>query len=319
MSFSNIQKANPAGCTTYTNYTNITGQIHRDEVLPISIYLNSCDASTASKIVKVYIDYNNNGVFDSTELVAQSGVISGNGVFNGTITTPSSLVSNSTTRMRIVAVETNNPDSVQPCGPYGRGETQDFPSRLPTRPTMWVYPKSMDPLGPDCAADSQLVTVTITNFGSKPQINIPINATISNGASPVASLNFTYPDTIAAYSSVTYTFQNTFQAVAGNSYTITGSTNLAGDQDSANNQTSITFIAQSSGETPSGIAEVCANSEVFLKIDQCRYYQPGLLVYQRYGDHAYCHWQQYVDQYTAHQQNLLCKYERQIHPCRPAQ
>jgi len=125
---SNIKNGNPPGCTTYTNYTNVTAQIQSDQTLPFTIKLSSCDATTASRIVKIYIDYNNNGLFtDPGEEVAQSAVLSG-GItsFTGTISTPAGLKPGNFTLMRIIAEETTNPASVTPCGTYGNGETQDY-------------------------------------------------------------------------------------------------------------------------------------------------------------------------------------------------
>jgi subtilase family protein/GEVED domain-containing protein/type IX secretion system substrate protein len=266
VTFSNIQNPNPAGCTTYTNYTNLTAQIHRDQVVPISIKLSSCDATIAAKMVKVYIDYNNDGVFDPVnELVAQSGVINGNGVFNGTITAPSNLIDGNYTTMRIVAEETTDPSTILPCGTYGKGETQDYRLQIINNIQDFGVSQIIAPLGASCAADSQLVTVLITNYGSVPQINIPVSATISSGGDTIANLNFTYPDTIAAYTRVAYTFQGTFKAVAGNTYTITSRTNFPGDQDTTNDQSSGTFVASTGSTTPTGIAELCGSSEVFFK------------------------------------------------------
>src|SRR5579862_3745244 len=127
VNFSTIQNLNPPGCTTYTNYTNVTGQIQSNQQIPISITLSSCDATTASRVVKVWIDYNNNGVFDANELAATSPVLAGGTVtYNDIIQTPVGLTVGNYTTMRIVAEETSNPATVTPCGAYGNGETEDF-------------------------------------------------------------------------------------------------------------------------------------------------------------------------------------------------
>ena len=257
---------NPAGCTTYTNYSNLIASIQAKQVIPISIKLSSCDATVANKIVKVFIDYNNNGTFtDSGELAAQSGVINGNGTFTANITVPASVTVGSSTLMRIVAEETSNPADVQPCGTYGKGETEDY-SVIVVSPSNDVGVTGIiSPIGASCANDSQLVTVMIRNLGSNPVLNVPINTTITNGNTVIANLNFVYPDTIPAYSIINYTYQTPFNAVAGNIYTITSTTNLPGDQDSTNNQTSVTFIASTGSAVPSGTAELCGTSKVFFK------------------------------------------------------
>ena len=266
VAFSNIKNANPAGCTTYVNYSNLTANIQAKQVIPISIKLSSCDATVANKIVKVFIDYNNNGTFtDSNELVAQSGIINGNGTFTANITVPASVTVGSSTLMRIVAEETSNPSDVQPCGTYGKGETEDYSVTIVSPSNDVGVTGIVSPVGASCANDSQLVTVMIRNLGSNPVLNVPINTTITNGNTVIANLNFVYPDTIPAYSIINYTYQTTFNAVAGNTYTITSTTNLPGDQDSTNNQTTITFIPSNGNAVPSGTAELCGTSEVFFK------------------------------------------------------
>ncbi len=265
--FSNIKNANPAGCTTYANYTNLTGQIQPNQILPISIKLSSCDASVANKVVKVYIDFNNNGTFtDAGENVAQSAVLNGNATFNANISIPAGLTVGSFTVMRIVAEETSNPAVVVPCGSYGNGETQDYRLEVVSPSNDAGVTGIVSPIGSSCANDSQLVSVMIRNLGSSPLINVPINTRITNGATTVANLSFTYPDTIAANESIVYTYQTTFNAIAGNTYTITSRTNLPGDQDTTNDQSSTIFIATSgTGVVPTGIVEQCGPSEVYLK------------------------------------------------------
>ncbi|HEY4208307.1 MAG TPA: S8 family serine peptidase, partial [Puia sp.] len=92
VSISNINNANPTGCTTYTNYASIIARIQPNQKLPIAIKLSSCDGTTAGRIVKVFIDYNSDGIFGTDELAAVSGVLGGGSVtYTDTITTPSSL------------------------------------------------------------------------------------------------------------------------------------------------------------------------------------------------------------------------------------
>ena len=263
--FSNIQNANPAGCTTYTNYTNLTAQVHRDQVLPISVYLGSCDTSNAAKMVKVYIDYNNDGVFDTTtELAAESSVINGNGVFNGVITIPSQVTIGNYTLMRIIAQETTNPSAIQPCGTYGKGETQDYRVQIVDNLVDLGISQIIGPIGTACAPDSQLVTVLITNFGSSPAINIPVTATVSAGGNTVATYSFVYPDTIPSFSRYSYTFQAPFPTTPGTTYTITARTNMPGDEDSSNDQLSGSLVTNTGSEAPTGYAELCGN-EVYFK------------------------------------------------------
>ena len=125
---SNIDVINPPGCTTYTDYTSHTINLQSSQSIPFNIHLSSCDASANSQVVKIFIDYNNNGTFtDPGETVAVSAVLAGGvSTFSGNIQVPSGMTVGNTTLMRIVAEETTDTSVVQPCGNYGNGETQDY-------------------------------------------------------------------------------------------------------------------------------------------------------------------------------------------------
>jgi hypothetical protein len=263
VSISNIQNGNgsASACTTYTNYTNLTVQIQSSQSIPFSIQLGSCDLSVANKMVKIFIDYNNNGTFtDGGEMVAQSGVITGAGVFSGTITTPSGLNVGDYTLMRIVAVETNNPDSVQPCGTYGKGETQDYRVLIVGPANDVGVTAIVDPLGSACQSDSQRITIRVHNFGSNQQLNVPISATVQNGGTLIGTINMVLPDTLFPLGDAVYSFQAPFQTVVGTTYTITARTNLPGDQDTADDHTSSNVLINAGADSVTGSAEICSSA-----------------------------------------------------------
>src|ERR1700722_1223874 len=173
VNFSNLHNANPPGCTTYTNYTNLTAQIQPNQKLPISIKLSSCDASTASKVVKVYIDYNNTGIFDANELAAQSAVLSGNVPYIDTIITPGNLIIGNYTTMRIVAEETTDPTTVLPCGTYGKGETEDYRILIVNPAVDVALSQIISPASGDCGDTGKIVVVGIRNTGTDTVANVP--------------------------------------------------------------------------------------------------------------------------------------------------
>jgi hypothetical protein len=72
--FKNIAIANPAGNTTYTDYTNYVADVEPAQTIPIRVKVGSSDATNVPKMVKVFIDYNNNGTFETSELVASSAL-----------------------------------------------------------------------------------------------------------------------------------------------------------------------------------------------------------------------------------------------------
>ncbi|PWT72853.1 MAG: peptidase S8 [Bacteroidetes bacterium] len=261
VSISNLHNANLPGCTTYTNNTAKTIQLQSSQVVPFNIYVGSCDATVAQKVIKIFVDYNNNGTFtDPGEEVAVSNVINGTGNFSGTFTTPAGLTVGRFTLMRIIAEETNNAASVVPCGTYGKGETQDYRVQIAGPSNDVGVTELVDPAGGICEIDSQRVTIRIKNFGTTAQINVPINTIVQNGATTLANITTVCPDTIPSLGEVVYTFQPTFQALAANSYTITSKTMLPNDQDNTNDQ-NITTIAVSTGTNKAtGSAEICGSN-----------------------------------------------------------
>jgi hypothetical protein len=87
--------------------------------------LGSTDASDNTKFLKVFIDYNNNGVFEDTETALTSAALK-NGSYTGVINFPSNLVIGKITKFRIVVTETDASANVKACGNYTSGETQDY-------------------------------------------------------------------------------------------------------------------------------------------------------------------------------------------------
>jgi hypothetical protein len=270
VSISGIHNRNPSGCTTYTDNTGIQGSLSGGQTVPVYVGLSACDASTASKVVKVYIDYNNDGSFtDAGDLVATSPVLPGGTTsWTGSFTTPSSLTPGSTTRMRIVAEETTDTSAVKPCGAYGRGETQDYSLLyVQAAKDLSVY-NMVDPLSPVCADSTQIITLTIHNNGTATQSGFPVTAKILNGATTVATLSGTYPDTIGAGANITYTLPGTFNSIPGTTYTVDASVNLPGDQNTANNSASFTVSISAAPVNPtSGTATICGSGTARLQVN----------------------------------------------------
>lgn len=265
VSFVGIHNKNVSGCTTYSNFTNLTADIQPSQTIPIYVKLNSCDATTVDKVVKVYIDFNNDGDFDDAgENVATSGVINGDGVFTANITTPGGLQKDFYSIMRIVTEETSTVSDVTPCGIYAKGETQDYRIHFAAPSTDVGINELIAPLPGSCSSGNQLVVVRIHNFGSTSQSNIPVTVLVQQASTTVLNLSTTYPGTVAGGSDVVYTFQTPFISAAGTTYTITTSTNLTGDQYTSNDTLVSTITTGATSADPTGTAEICGGSEVFL-------------------------------------------------------
>jgi hypothetical protein len=265
VSVGGVHNKNAPGCTTYSDFTNLFATIQGGQTVPITINLTSCDASTNQRVVKVYIDYNNDGTFtDAGDLVATSPVLAGGTTtYSTTFTTPSTLVPGTTTRMRIVAEETNNAAAVAPCGSYGNGETQDYSVTI-GNPTNDLSMYNMaDPLSTVCGDSTQIVTVSIRNTGSVTQKGFPITATVLNGGTTVATLSGTYPDTIGAGNTIVYTLPGNFNAQPGQTYQIVANVNLTGDQNASNNTDTFTVIVSPPASQPTGgTADICSGSAI---------------------------------------------------------
>jgi hypothetical protein len=256
VSFAGIAQANPAGCTSYSNFTNTVGNIQASQTLPLRVRVGSCDASSTAKIVKVFIDFNNNGSFnDAGENVATSGAITGSGVFTANVTTPAGLSVGSRTRMRVVVQETGDAGTVSACGSYSAGETQDYLLSVASASS----DLTLDLVNPEvnaCANEAQYVTVRIRNVGSISKNNIPVSVQIRNGATVVANLTTTFTGTVNAGASVLHTFQAPYNNAAGNTYNLRAYLGLADDQNRANDTLNKTVVV-AAGTGPNAIATVC--------------------------------------------------------------
>ena len=118
--------------TSADNYIDNTGLFVNGEsngTLSLFLRLSSADATNNTRFAKVFIDYNNNGVFDSNELVHTSTALN-NGDYNTTINLASNLIINQFTKLRIVVTEATLTSNVNACGTYSAGETQDYTLKI---------------------------------------------------------------------------------------------------------------------------------------------------------------------------------------------
>ncbi len=130
---------NNSNCTTvapgpgslaqrYSNYAGFVAAptVMQGQSVPFSVALNTCGGNFGTAI-KIFIDFNQNGVFTDPgeEVFVSAASIVGPFTESGNITIP--LTANvGTTRMRVVQVETTLPSSISSSGTYGWGETEDY-------------------------------------------------------------------------------------------------------------------------------------------------------------------------------------------------
>jgi hypothetical protein len=124
--------ANNSGASTYTNFTNNTAlqvNLTKGTNYPMSISIGTPDYDA----VAVFIDYNKDGTFDSTERVVDFPVTNVNGPLTGSFTVPNSAVEGQTLRMRVVLAYLGDENegvslpSQWTCGVnYYYGEIEDY-------------------------------------------------------------------------------------------------------------------------------------------------------------------------------------------------
>ncbi|MDH7462073.1 S8 family serine peptidase [Chitinophagaceae bacterium 26-R-25] len=263
-----LNYSNTTSCTTYTDNRASILNLEPNQSVPFSITVGSCDATSASSMIKIFIDYNQDGDFDDAgEMVAQSDVLNKGGTFTGTIQTPLTITPGTSFLMRIIAQETTNINDIKTCGTYANGETQDY--------TVNVVSSSIDvgvlqivvPSSGYCINPAQYITIRLKNFGSVDAKNIPVTVVVKNGATTVATLTGTYPDTIPGNSYEDFTLQTPVALATAGTYTITASTAFAADQNTTNDATTTSVIINGKTNDVAGRVVICGTDNVSLIAD----------------------------------------------------
>lgn len=265
--FSNIQNKTAAGCTSYKDFTNLTGNIEPNKATTLSVKVNSCDGTNANKMVKVFIDYNNNGVFtDAGELVATSGILTNGSTYTTTITTPLTITKGNYAVMRVVAQETSTASDINPCGAYANGETQDYRLRIIAPSNDIAVAEIVTPITGSSSNSGQLIAVRLKNNGSSDKSSIPLTATVTTGTTTVATVSVNCPITVPAGSSIVYTFQKTFNALPGTTYSVSVTAAATGDQDVSNNTLTNSVAIAAKAAAPAATGVICSATSATFKI-----------------------------------------------------
>jgi hypothetical protein len=263
ITLSDLNYTPATGCTTYSNYTNLTATLEQGKTYPLSLTLGTCGADF-NKIAKVYIDWNGNGVFDTNELVATSGVIAATGIYSTTITVPATVTPNNYSLMRVVLVETTDPTTISACGSYAKGETQDYRVKFVKTTLDAGIIAINSPQSGSCPATTENVSVRVKNFGNGTISNIPVTVTITAAATGiVTTLNEVYTGTLAPLAEDDFNLSGTFNATAGSTYTIIAATQLVNDVIPANNQASSTVIISTTPLPTALSAFYCTDAKAY--------------------------------------------------------
>ena len=254
--------------TSADNYVDNTALFVNGEsngTVSLFMKLSSADATNNNRFVKVFIDYNNNGVFDANELVHTSAAIT-NGDYSANIDLISNLIINQFTKLRVVVAETTAAANVTACGTYTIGETQDYTLRVVNPSNDVQLLEITNPSGGVSEKAVQYVTVKVANNGASRLTNLPLSLEVKKGNATILNIKETFTGRLYGSEIMTYTFQTPISIELNQNYTITASASLANDQQPANNSITATIISPSSSPAISGSATGC-NENVQLLVN----------------------------------------------------
>ena len=175
-----------------SQYSNYTATVSPPNLAATATYLLSVSVGTCgtnnSNMTKVFIDYNQNGLFtDAGETVYSTPTAStGANTFNTNIVIPASALTGQT-RMRVVTVQTTSANNVNPCGTYSWGETEDYIVTITPAPTC-PQPTNISVLD----ATNNTALLQWTNGGSETQWQIeygPQGFTPGTGTTTIVNSN----------------------------------------------------------------------------------------------------------------------------------
>ena len=248
--------------TTAENYVDNSALFINGEsngTVSLFMKLSSADATNNNRFVKVFIDYNNNGLFDANELVHTSTSIT-NGDYSANFNLISNLIVNQFTKLRVVVAETAAATNVTACGTYTAGETQDYTLRVVNPSNDVQLLEITNPSGGASEKAIQYVTVKVANNGSNRLSNLPLSLEVKRGNTSILNIKETFTGRLYGSEIMSYTFQTPISIELSQNYTITASVSLTNDQQPANNTVTANIISASPSPAISGSATACNES-----------------------------------------------------------
>jgi len=245
--------------TTADNYVDNTALFVNGEsngTISLFMKLSSADASNNNRFVKVFIDYNNNGVFDTNELVHTSAAIT-NGDYSANIDLIGNLIVNQFTKLRVVVTEAATASTVIACGNYTAGETQDYTLKVVNPSNDIQLMEITNPVGGVSEKSMQYVTVKVANNGTNKLTNIPLSLEVKKGNTTILNLKEIFTGRLYGSEIMSYTFQTPMSIELSQNYTITANASLTNDQQPGNNSMTANIISASPSPAITGSATGC--------------------------------------------------------------
>ncbi|GAB4045166.1 GEVED domain-containing protein [Spirosoma litoris] len=196
-----------SGCSSsttsyYTSFTGVSGTVTAGQSATFTVTKGTMNAMGSS----IWVDLNNNHVFEISERLYQMSAADKAATFSGTLAIPISTTA-SAIAMRIVAAFSTIPGD--PCGSYDYGETEDYILVVKQPCTPPVASLS----GTTTITTGQTATLTATLTGSSP-FSLTVN---TSNSSPITFTGITtspFTFTVTPVISTTYTLANVLNGCA---------------------------------------------------------------------------------------------------------
>ena len=228
---------NSTSVNTYSDFSNLTPvDFAAGGSYPFSATQINSSFSFFQCRIGVFIDYNQDGVLDSSEYVFTSNLTTSTSrVSFGVITIPATaLVGN--TKMRVVQIESGFPS---PCGTYSYGETEDYTINITPPPANDASVFAIDTPKSGCVLSAtEIVRVRVSNGGTNIITNLSVSFSV-NGGTPVTEI---IAGPIPALTTITYNFIATANLSILGTFTLEAYTSLLGDATPSNDTARKTVV-----------------------------------------------------------------------------
>ena len=214
-------------------------------------------SSTASKKIKVAVDWNQDGDFeDSNEIMLASDLIATDN-YTAKFKVPSNLSINQYFRMRVVAELGNSSTNV--CGNLGTGESEEYVIQVIQASNDVGIMSISNPTNSYCATNGLTsLQVRVKNYGSKSQSNIPVTLNYYLDNNLQGSLTGKISKIDAGNEQI-ITVSGTANWLAGKTYTFKAISNLDVDQNTNNDLLSTSQIIENP-QAPVGTGLFCSGA-----------------------------------------------------------
>lgn len=206
VTFGPLNNTSASGLKTYSDFTTLPPESFIQGIsYPVSVTMQPQSTYIYIFGIKVYVDLDGNGLFDSTQEVVLQGLTTANQTYvSGNFTIPYG-VTTGLARMRVVMSYNSTLNNIHPCGTYSYGETEDYTILL-LPPLAYdagvrLLPGITPPL---IEGSSLLLKAWVKNLGSDTLIGLPLGWMIS-GQNPFTDVINT---TLHPGDSLLFTFSN---------------------------------------------------------------------------------------------------------------